>query len=357
MRLVAVIRVNKKILSIAAVCAAWVAILAFTSYASPIDAYQKRIESAKTAIDGLSEDLDSPGTSLERSRIEQLKNDLPATEHLEWQGGSVDTQNQWLHDRLDEFAAEPDPERRIDILDGITERLDGIIFSLAELNNRSHSTSSKDLDKQKLSQILLREEFQKPKAPETSLFQQWLDAFWDWLERLFPKPEVSPAASTDYGSLKLGLQILIFALVIGLLGFLVYRFTPFLLRRAAKRDDKNGADRVILGERIASDMSASSLFGEAEALARDGDLRGAIRKGYVALLCELSDRHIVRLAHNKTNRDYLRDVRKNAGLLENMRGVTGKFERSWYGLRPVDLADWEDFRKGYMRAIDTARKG
>jgi hypothetical protein len=94
------------------------------------------------------------------------------------------------------------------------------------------------------------------------------------------------------------------------------------------------------------------LFGEAERLAREGRLRDAIRKGYIAALCELSDRNIVRLARHKTNRDYLLDVRKTReGLFENMTGLTGSYERNWYGLRTSELTDWEDFRDRYRQTI------
>jgi hypothetical protein len=108
---------------------------------------------------------------------------------------------------------------------------------------------------------------------------------------------------------------------------------------------------VILGERIEADEDASGLFSEAERLARQGDLRAAIRKGYVALLCELSDQKVIRLAHHKTNRDYLRDLRKNETLFENVNGLTHNFERNWYGLRTADESDWEDFRSHYLQTI------
>ena len=81
------------------------------------------------------------------------------------------------------------------------------------------------------------------------------------------------------------------------------------------------------------------------------NLRGAIRKGYIALLCELSDRKLIGLARHKTNRDYLRDVRKRADLFENMNGMTLNFERNWYGLRPTDAQDWEDFKSSYQQTI------
>jgi hypothetical protein len=93
------------------------------------------------------------------------------------------------------------------------------------------------------------------------------------------------------------------------------------------------------------------LLGDADRLARDGDLRGAIRKGYIALLCDLSDRKIIGLAYNKTNRDYLRDVRSRRDLHPRMKTVTDAFERHWYGLQDSAEQDWARFREDYKEAI------
>jgi len=90
-------------------------------------------------------------------------------------------------------------------------------------------------------------------------------------------------------------------------------------------------------------------------LARVGDLRGAIRKGYVALLCELNDRKVIGLARHKTNRDYLRDMRKRSDILPNVQDLTSNFERSWYGLREAEASDWEDFRMRYRETVGAVR--
>ena len=47
---------------------------------------------------------------------------------------------------------------------------------------------------------------------------------------------------------------------------------------------------MILGEHVSADESAHDLLAEAERLAGEGRLREAIRKGYIAVLCDLADR-------------------------------------------------------------------
>jgi hypothetical protein len=120
------------------------------------------------------------------------------------------------------------------------------------------------------------------------------------------------------------------------------------LRRGAGRGSLGlgRGPRVVLGERLEADRTAADLLDEAEGLARAGELRGAIRKAYVALLCELGDRGVVRLAQHKTNRDYLDAVRRAAPprLYTEMLPLTGAFELHWYGLRPASADDWQSFR-------------
>ena len=149
---------------------------------------------------------------------------------------------------------------------------------------------------------------------------------------------------------------MIYALALALIGFLIYKFAPFLINRFQTREKREKRERVILGEKLAADETSGNLFSEAERLAQAGDLRGAIRKGYIALLCELSDRKIIGLSKNKTNRDYLRDVRKRRELYQNMTGLTNNFERHWYGFQEADESDWNEFKDDYQKAVGSGSR-
>jgi hypothetical protein len=158
-------------------------------------------------------------------------------------------------------------------------------------------------------------------------------------------------ASSAMEPVKFVIQALIFLAVIGLIGFLAYKFLPLITKRFGAGAKEKKSDRVILGERVAAEESAHDLFAEAESLARQGNLREAIRKGYIAVLCELSDRKIIGLARHKTNRDYLRDIRKRGDIFENVAALTGSYERNWYGLRQAEQGDWDDFRDRYRQTM------
>ncbi|HEY0429111.1 MAG TPA: DUF4129 domain-containing protein [Pyrinomonadaceae bacterium] len=339
------------------------AVLFFVSLSSVYAAttlaeYRKKIQNAKGLADVLlslkSESLPAAERAKSmRESLSQLRQMLPITETVEYQGTSVETNNGWFQSKIDEY--EKDESKRVVIFTEISERLSAIEQKTDELEKASVSNRTKDEEKRKLGEILNREEYQKPKEEEKSFFRRILDAVAEWFKRKSPSPDIVPSAA-GLDSLSFFLQILLYIVVLGAIGFLIYRFAPFLADRFNKREKrKKKEERVILGERIGADESSDNIFSEAERLAREGNLRGAIRKGYIALLCELSDRKVIGLSRHKTNRDYLRDVRKRRELYENMNGLTSNFERHWYGSDEAEEKDWEDFRNGYRKAVSSER--
>jgi hypothetical protein len=289
----------------------------------------------------------------DRELVARIRESLSPSEKVEWEGGVVETSNQWLNARLDAFTEEPDAAMREAILLEIEERLAAVSARLAELKNPATAGRTKDQDKQKLGEILRRPEYQKPdpSAQEESILQRWLLEFFVWLVSLFPTPAAAPQNSEGMRMFANVLTIAVFVVLFGLLAFGVYKFAPGLFPGLRRRKKEKKKERVILGERIGADESASDLFAEAERIALSGDMRGAIRKGYVALLCELSDRKIIGLARHKTNRDYLRDLRQRGDLQANVGGMTSSFERHWYGHQNSDSNDWEEFRRGYRETV------
>jgi hypothetical protein len=146
-------------------------------------------------------------------------------------------------------------------------------------------------------------------------------------------------------------QVFVIALAVGALLFVLKLFLPRLLRSNKPKKEKKSKARIVLGEHLEPDQSAGDLLSDAEALARRGELRAAIRKAYIALLVELGDRKIISLAQHKTNRDYLSAVRQVEPLYGNVKQLTDSFERHWYGLIQATETDWLAFRSIYKQAL------
>lgn len=336
-----------------------VVVFAFSVSAAaiPLSEYRENIEHLRDDLDLIiypeEDSTDAENLQFEREVFEEFPELLPPRDKIEWENSTIEVDNRWIYAALDKYKnASAKSAERETILKEISERLSAIKINLDELETTSASNRNKDEDKRKLAEILRREEFQKPEEKPESFFQKvmrWID---EWLTKNLPSPRTGESGG-GFQSLSFLLQMLIYALVLGGIGFLIYRFAPFLFGKYKNREKGDKNDRVILGERLAKDETSQSLFSEAEQLARQGDLRGAIRKGYIALLCELSDRKIIGLSQNKTNRDYLRDVRKQAELYKNIYGLTNNYERHWYGFDEARESDWEEFRQGYKQAVSS----
>jgi hypothetical protein len=200
-----------------------------------------------------------------------------------------------------------------------------------------------------MARILRRKEFNH-ESEEPNFLTRVFARFLSWLRNLFP--ERSPISLDTYNRLSGIAQIVVILLAFSLIVFVVWKFLPRFLREreGSLKLGQRGA-RVVLGHHIAADKSAAEIMREAEEMARAGELRGAIRKAYIALLCELGDRKVISLAQHRTNRDYLRAVREHESLHATMLALTRSFEAHWYGFAPTATEDWNEFCSGYHNAV------
>lgn len=331
-------------------------VFSFAANAATIIEYRENIRYFKGNLNSLIFPDENRTEKDEQDFVQAVADELPklfpSKQTVEFENTSVETDNDWIVNKYSRFKdLEKDSSERRQILAELYERLDAIERKLDELETAAASTRSKDEEKQKLSEILKRPEYAKPEQNQESLMMRAYNKFVEWLKSLFSRPDTEPLKPLTLPAVPFFLQLLIYALLLGLIGFLVYKFAPYLINRIRTRERSDKRERVILGELIADDEGSETLFSDAERLAQAGDLRGAIRKGYIALLCELSDRKIIGLSINKTNRDYLRDVRKRRELHQNMYGLTNDFEKHWYGFEEANENDWNEFKDNYQKAV------
>lgn len=312
--------------------------------------YRHRVSQAIT----LSEQLQATPGNDELSQPEQfvaanvarIGDLLPAQETVLLDGQNVVVDNAWLHEALQDYE---NSGRRVDGLARIVERLRALDERLDEMQRgKSANQTDKDGDKGRLAEILRRPDYSRETAAEGSALERLWARFVRWILSLLPKTgPITPSGSPFLSRL---VQIIVVAACLGAIAFIVWKLAPRYLSGRRKKKQKREA-RIVLGERLEPDQTAADLLAQAESLARDGDLRGAIRKAYIALLCELGNRKIVSLAQHKTNRDYLHSVRERVHLYSSMRQLTNSFELHWYGFQPPAENDWNEFRNGYQKAL------
>ena len=328
----------------------------FTVFAISISDYKVQLNDSIVEVDySLAVLAELEQQTLDKSKLDDaiaaLRKNLQKPTKIEDGANSIDVNTTRFNAELEQFEKEANLDKKAIILTGINEQLRAAILRIDALESAKASDRSKDDDKRKLNEILNREEFQKPPANEESLVQRWIREFFEWLNRQTSQPKEQAAERVGFPAFSIVLQVLIYGGVAALILFLIYRFAPFVFDRFGLNSEAKRGERVIFGEQIADDVSANDIFAEAEEFARRGEMRLAVRKGYIATLCELSDRKLIGLARHKTNRDYLRDVRKRKGLFNNLAGLTSRFERHWYGYQTFDVTDWDEFRELYRQAL------
>ncbi len=312
--------------------------------AATLKDYQHRVSSAAAVIEQLTgayEDESATEPAGIQTGISSVRETLPAKENVEMSGQRVAVDNSWLHDALNEYQKTTNQRTRAEILMRVAERLRAIEERLKEIEKTRTTTSDKEANKGKLAEILRRPEYIQT-APEASALDRLLDRFFRWFNGLFPKAKpIEPGTSRTVSGIA---QLLVVGVSIAGIALLIWRYGPRLMRGRKKKKKSKREARIVLGERLEADQTAADLLAQAETLAHSGDLRAAIRKAYIALLCELGDRKLISLAQHKTNRDYLNSVRDKASLYTGMRKLTQSFELHWYGFVPAGETDWTEFR-------------
>jgi hypothetical protein len=323
--------------------------------AATLDDYQHRIAAAAALVDeirGAGEDESNPQPeNFITTNLIRVREMLPAEETVVLDGQRVPVDNSWLHEELSTYEKTRGTVKRSESLARIAERLQAIDERIQEIHRRKvDAASDKDADKGRLAEILRRSEYIS-KPPEGSALERLLERIVRWLAKLFPRSS-KPMAAGGSRVIANVAQILVVGVCVAAIAFLIWRYGPRLMQGRGKKKKKREA-RIILGERLEPDQTSADLLAQADALARSGDLRSAIRKAYIALLCELGDRKLIQIAQYKTNRDYLYSVRDKVALYSSMRKLTGSFELHWYGLVPAGEDDWNDFRNDYQKTLRT----
>ena len=325
-------------------------VITVPAHAVSFDEYRDQVKRAVTALDSLAQTDEEESTFdyAQRSAetILAVRGVLPRSQTVEWDGTTFNVDNAWLHEELDKLSNIQQAEHAR-VLERVKERLQAVAERLTAVRGSAEGPNKAEASR-RLSEILQRPEYAH-KAKGQSFLSRLLDRLLKWLRSLFPNPKpLSPGSAGIFSQIA---QFLVIVLALAVIAYVVKLLLPRLRRAGRPRKKEKKTARIVLGEMLRPDQSANDLLAEAEALARRGDLRAAIRKAYIALLVEMGDRKIISLAQHKTNHDYLRAVRDNQQLYGNVKQLTDSFERHWYGFASATETDWDAFRSGYQRAL------
>ena len=318
--------------------------------AIPLADYHRNLKQAVTALDTLSQvDENESEVDFENrasSTIATLKTLIPESQPVEDGDETYTVDNLWFHQELDDYLR-AQTDLKTGKLTMILERVRAVEDRVAELQTPGQPGLSKVESKERLAAILSRPEFSYRSSSQNAL-NKLIKDFTNWLESWLPKTKpLEPGRAYWVSRIA---QIVVVALAIALVAFVLRQLLNKAKRKKGVSKESVRGPRIVLGEELKPEDSATDLLSEAEALARQGELRAAIRKAYIALLVELGDRKVLHLAQHKTNRDYLKSVSNLPVLHSYMIGMTDSFERHWYGLAQATDDDWQHFREFFYAA-------
>lgn len=143
-------------------------------------------------------------------------------------------------------------------------------------------------------------------------------------------------------------KVLFFLLVIGALVFLILRImggTAFLTNKKVEKDIINYSI-----ETVEADIHKSDIEGFAQHALNEKDYKLAIRLYYLQVLKILSQNKLIKWKRNKTNNEYIREMRQNAHF-KDFRQTTRLFEQAWYGDVTIEEQDFERIKPGFVNLI------
>lgn len=209
-------------------------------------------------------------------------------------------------------------------------------------------------DKGRLKKILAKDEYQRlkeeVKKPEGDSEWEWYKNLKDWLRKRLSKYRPRPSApTTHFGpgiSAKTAIDIfraavaaaLILALALGV-AMIALKLKRMLADEAAEAEDAGGAAEP--------PANVKAMLSEAETLRRSGEFRLAIRSLFLAFLRLLEQKELVVFIKNKTNREYLRELKKKKQVGPEIEKMNLLFEESWYGMKDCGEKEYSEFLEVY----------
>jgi hypothetical protein len=176
---------------------------------------------------------------------------------------------------------------------------------------------------------------------------QW-DRFMEWLSRLLKDIFTF---SRESGTSKV-IVVLIRVIAIGIILFVVYLIVRAILDKEGMwifgRQRKKIQVEDITAENI-HEMDFNQLVNETK---DTGNYRLAVRYYYLWVLKKLSLREIIDWDWDKTNSDYLYEI-KDSGLKKDFEYLSYLYDYSWYGEFPLDANEFARAEKAFQKTLNT----
>ena len=308
--------------------------------------YENRVARAAEQVARIKSDAE-----YEASGIEDIRQLVPPQETVEHEGTRLSVNNKWLHEALDHYEAEHDPQVKKAKLAEIGDRLAALDAALIRAAEGSLKNGAGQESRTRLRDILNRPEYHEKQESRLAAFIKevrtkvlnFIAEIWRAFGRMLQKIFGSGAEGSIVSKV----------LMVVVLGAFVYFIVRLAMQIKPRR--KKARKRTVLGEEIEATATPGDLFESAMAAARAGDFRAAVRKLYISLLYELSEHNLIEIEESATNHEYLAHLSRYGALVPPLREMTDRFDISWYGLLPTSAEEFAVYLARYNEARERAQ--
>jgi len=150
-------------------------------------------------------------------------------------------------------------------------------------------------------------------------------------------------------------KVLAVIIAVGVVGILLYHLIGGGPLFAPSNKKIPQSDEPISLEEIEANIHESDLDRHIREAIEGKNYALAIRLYYLAIIKELSLNRWIKWKRDKTNKDYLREMR-NTNLFKPYREVTRIFERAWYGQSELVEQDFQNLKPQFVDMINQAKK-
>lgn len=172
------------------------------------------------------------------------------------------------------------------------------------------------------------------------------DKFWEWVAKWFGSNSKKTPVNYNW------IDPVINALAIIVILIAIYFITRAILHKESYWIFGRSRKGITVQDAEAENIHVMDFEQLIQQTKTNADYRLAIRYYYLSLLKKLSFREIINWHWDKTNTDYLYEI-KNSTLKKDFEYLSYVYDHSWYGDFPVDEKAFAKAEKAFLKTINT----
>jgi hypothetical protein len=182
------------------------------------------------------------------------------------------------------------------------------------------------------------------KTRAKSQWERFLEALRRMLDSIFNFGDKTTGAT--------GFTIFMRILAVLIFGFVIYLIARALMNKEGMWIFGRSRKNINIQDVNEEDIHQMDFRQLTETTKKEGNYKLAVRYYYLWLLKKLSANEIIDWHWDKTNSDYLYEIKNNA-LREDFKYLSYVYDYSWYGDFPLDEAAFIKAEKAFQRTLNT----